>query len=636
MDHLPLPLVGAPGNASPPTPMPHDQPRTAPAAESHFSLAMPARLVANGVLLAGIAYSLQPFMGWLAAVPVAAVQTFVFGKLVDIVVSPLHRKTVRAAAAVGALAVGTVTTALAYATYYARITAPESARRHFIALKEQRDREVQRVVTLASTAQQAMVDWSADAAEKSALESTRGNTCPTKGTNGIAGPISTWRKDDSKVAASLANELKTLVDAARQAAADVAQMPPIDHPKALTPAYAAMNTAIDKAATLVKGGWAEGALTALAERRSSQIDHPAGKITCGDSGRLSLIERASVELTKLNEMPAMARLVPAIDLDKPMDVVTRSLIRGATITTHAATFGYAGNFNDDPLMKEQLRTVGWIGRETMPYGLSLLAEGGVLMTSFVAAQAGHVPFGLSLPAWLRRREATANARRRSAWAEALLAGGRLLAKLLANLFWADAPAGRVHHTPSALAQQTGGLTALTAARPAGAVPAAGLPESSAFGPIDLPDDPTLRDRELGFTAALAGWHHPWGMLDYLLLPMTAGHSTEQRMARALATQGLAHFVADGVGWKALTQQRPAVAPMLQRQLGSEADRLLYEVWQVKPAYAHLMRLAALGPVAPAAHPPAAVIDVAGRRPHHVPLRRKRQWQQQGAGPLVQG
>ena len=621
---------------------------TTPATESRFSIAMSARLVANGMLLGGIAYALQPFMGWVAAVPMAAVQTFIFGKLVDMAVSPLRRKTVRVAAVAGAVAVGTMTTSLAYATYYAKTSAPESARRDFLARREVAERQVQRVVTLGTSAQQAMDEWSKDAAAKSTIESTTGNTCPTKGTNGIKGPISTWRKDDSNFAASLAGELKGLVDAARTAAETVANSPLSDDTKALKPAYAAVNTAIDKTAALVKGGWAEGALTALAERRSAQIDHAAGKINCGDSGRLSLIERASVELTKLNDMPAMARLVPSIDLDKPLDVITRGLIRGTTITAHAASFGYVGNFNDDPLLKEQLKSSGWIGRETMPYGLSLLAEGGVMFTSFIAAQQGSLPFGLSLPVWLRRREAAAMAssRRRSALAEVLLAGGRLLGKLLANLLWTDAPAGSARAgSAAALAQAgphpAGGLTVLAAVRAARYAPADTLPESSAFGPIDLPEDPTLRDRELGFAATLAAWHHAWGMEDYLLLPMTAAHSSEQRMARALATQDLAHFVADGVGWKALTQQRAAVAPMLQARLGQDAEHLLYEVWLVKPAYAHLMRLAALGPAATVAQPQAAIAmssvaaEATGRQ-QHVPLRRKRLWQQQGMGPFGQG
>ena len=544
--------------------------------ETRFSLAVPAMLIAYAVLLGAVAYSLHAFMGWAAALPVAAVMTFVFGQLVAITVQRGLRSAVGVAALIGTLAVGTVTTSLAYATYYAKTSASESARRDLLLKQERAEREVQRVVTLASSAQLAIDEWARDALEKSQMEVADGGTCPGRESAFKAGPISNWRRDDARVAGTLARELKTYVDGARQAALAVAQLPQPADFTAIKANYAALNTAIDRAASLSKGGFVGGAITTLADRRSSQIDHPRGSMSCGDSGRLSLIERASVELDKLSDTQPMARLAPAIDLDQPMDVVTRGLVRGANMSAYFLSFGHLGNFSDDPLLAEAIKVSGWINRETVPFLLSLLAEAGVLLTSFIAAQAGRAPFRLALPDWVRHEEAVLpEPGTPQRWA-------RRAAKLLSNLFWTEG-----HRTPTRVHGYTTGVHA-------GALTVQGhaAPESSNFAPIDLVPDPTLRQRERDFALRLAEWHHPWGMEDFVVLPFQPATKDERHMARALASHGLMRCVNSSAGWKMLEQRAP-LTQALRDKLGSDCEQPLYEIWHVEPSYGHLLRLAAI-------------------------------------------
>lgn len=601
--------------------------------ESRFSLALPFSLLSQGLLLGGVAYSLQPFVGWALAVPFGAVLTYVYSSTVDYAVDRTHRRAVRALALAGAVVIGTVTTSLTFATYYGKTSAPESARREYLAKRDRGEREVQRIVTLADQAQKAMVAWSKDAAEKSGRESTAGGTCASRESSGKAGPISNWRADDAKLAAKLSADMESLVDDARSAAEALRTLPPPDDYALVKKGYAALNAASDQVAPLAKGGAMEVTLAALADRRNSHVDHPGGKFICADSNRESLIENATTALGKLNETVPPARALPTIDLDKPMELVTRGLVRGTTITAHfavkVASGGMASGFNfaDDPLLKEQIDKVGWINRETVPYFLSLLAELSVLLTSFVAAQAGRAPFRLSLPGWLRRREPA-------------LAGGRaghcglhVAGKLLSNLFWTEG---------------TPGAAAAGAAAPAGLAQGAAVgvlaePESSVFSAITLADDPTIRQRERDFAAVLAKWHHAWGMVDYLVIPQDEQPRPEPAMARELASHGLTTPLADGVRGEILLQQRPQLAPQLYANAGTLANELDYQVWRVRPDYGHLLRRAALdGPLAlggvvlASAPVPGSGGPASAHRgtPQHVPLSRRQVWRRTGTGPYA--
>lgn len=540
----------------------------APPQDSRFSLAVAARLVANLVLVASIAYALQAFMGWLPAVPVALVLTYVFGQLADIAVEQGLRSWRGALAIAGMVIVGTITTSLSYATFYARTSAAESARREYLSKKERTEREAQRVLTMATAAQLALTAWSQDAAEKSAVEERQGNTCATRPSDRLPGPISQWRKDDAKVAGTVGAEMLQLVSRARQAVESAAQSPAPEDFKAIKAGYTALNAAIDAVAALGKGGFADGALKTVADRRSSQIDHPGGRMSCGDSGRVSMIERATVELSKLNETPSMARLAPSIDLDRPADVVTRGLVRGANLTAGALTLGRGANFEDDPLMKDSLAKNGWFNTQTVPYLLSLLAELGVLLTSFVAARAGRSPFRMAMPDWVQAQE------RHDPTPSVVPRWVRRGAKLASNLFWTVPD-------PS------------TEAPPAPARPGQRGPESSGFKRIDLVDDPTInRDRERGYAASLKDFHHAWGMDDYIVLPIDRSTDRQRTMVRTLASHGLAELASDGAEWKIIARRVP-LARALREHLGEGCERMLYQIWRVKPEYGHLLRLAVL-------------------------------------------
>lgn len=540
---------------------------TAVAAPSRFTLARAVEWVALGVLLGAIAKALRAFFSWGVAVPVAITLTWCFSQLVHVAMVP-GKWYWRTLAGVWALVLACVTTSLSYSSIYAATSAPESARRDYEIKRERTQRELQRLVGAAESARQSISDWSEDAGSKAVAEAKGGMTCPGRDSGGKPGPISTWRGDDSRVAASLAGELQTLVTTAKSATTEVLALSPTDDFDQVKAGYAVLNRAIDAVAPLTKGGWASSALATLGDRRSSQITYPGGvAVSCGDGGRLSLIDHASLELKKLDDTPALPRLSPVIDLSQPQDVVMRGLVRGMNLLVYTLSAGHLGQFKDDTLMAEALK-VGAFTRETASFGLSILAELGVVFTAMLRRQAGTAPFALNLPAWVQ-----AHARRHPQPGRAQ-AAVRAAATLLSNAFYGR-PAEADAKAPGSKVD---------------------VSESSMFGPVTLAEDPTFRERETRVARELLlPWYHSWGDdEDYLVMPHLPETRAARAAARSLAAHELVRCLSTKARWRNLCNSDP-IAQEVRAQLGPVCEKLRYEVWTVRGDYAQIMRLGLFEP-----------------------------------------
>ena len=288
----------------------------------------------------------------------------------------------------------------------------------------------------------------------------------------------------------------------------------------------------------------------------------------------------------------MPHIEPTVDLADPTDVVTRGWLRGFNGIAWVASFGKVGQFSDDPLMQEALKT-GVINRETIGFMLALLVEASVVFTAFVLARSGAAPFSENLVDWIRTRQAR-NPEPDSL--QRLLLGA---AKAAANVLYAEQPA--------------------ESARPTLAVqPPA--PDASTFGDVDLGPDPAFPSRETLWSEELLAWHFPWADRDFLILPLTADTRRARTMAHALRARGVVSCLSSTATHSDLADKRP-VARHMQEVLGDRWKTVDYEVFEVAAAFAQVLRLALIGPDRPRALPTPAAQD-AHPSLRHKPLRRK--------------
>lgn len=527
------------------------------------------------VMLAGsAALALSGFMAMAAAVAGASVLTFLLKTLVEQAAESFIAKQ-RAQGilfAIGAMLIVCFTVALTAATLYAKVFALPSAISDWTLRREPLERELQRVLALGSTAQASMSDWAKDASAKAALEGQEGGggSCPNlPKTEGKRGPVAKWREDDSTIAASLAAELKSLTDAAQASTATVVALPKPSEFLAVKAGYAAANEASDDISKLTGGGnYAADTVRVLEVRRISSIERPGlTATTCGDTARLTYIDRATVALGALAALKPMPRMQPGVDVSDPHDVLSRSLLRSFNGALAMATLGRAGSFNGDHLMQDALKKNGMINIETLAFAISILAEVALVLTSLLMVLQGRAPYADNVVSWIDGDEQ----RHPSPGPVRTMARG--LAKRLANLFYAEKPAAN-------------GTISLDTRAPEAAA-------STGFGNVDLFDDPACRAREVQWAQPLLPFHFPWGDSDFVVLPIAPDTRQVRRMAHALRAQGQFDCISASAPAKALADKPDMVAHM-QQQYGDEWRRMQYEIFEVRPAYAQVLRLQDIG------------------------------------------
>lgn len=565
---------------------------------AHFTL-LPLMHWVAVVMLAGSAIvALSGFLSLPAAVAAGTVLTFLLKTLLEQAIEAFYgrRWVFGTVYAVGGFAIVCVTTALTAATLYARVFAEPSARADWTERREPVERELQRIVAQARTAELAMADWAKDAQQKATAEATEGGTCPNlPDTQGRRGPVAKWREDDSRIAQSLASELKALADTASASTSTLVAMPKPADFGAVKAGFEAANKASDDITRLTGGGnYAADTLRVLESRRISTIERAGQSVSCGDSARLTYIERASTALASLAAMKPMPRMQPGVDIGDPHDVLTRSMLRSFNGVLAMATFGRAGSFAGDELMQVALQQHGIVNRETLAFVISILAEVALALTTLLIVRQGRKPYPDNPVDWIDADE------QRKPQVGTRYALARGLAKRVANVFYIEpgAPEG-IHAAGSGAAQHSG--------------------SAATTGLIELPEDPRLsRDREASWSGSLLQHHVSWGKRDFLFLPITREATAAARIAQALAYQGQAELVADSAPDRLLME--PEVATRLEFAHGPDWHQHRYQVYLLGPAYAQMMRLRAIDGGTHLAPDRQAHMDMQGSR--HVPLRHR--------------
>jgi hypothetical protein len=559
------------------------------------------------LILAGSgALALAGFMHLAVAVASAAVLTYLLKAAVQRAAQAfmVRKLMLGLLCCAGGALVASVTVGLNAATLYASVFAKPSAIAEWTARREPHERELQRVLALAGTAQTALTVWAQDARAKAAREGAEngGGSCPNLAdTGGSRGPVAKWREDDSTIAQSLATELESLSDGARRSTALLLGLPKPTDFAAVKAGYEAANRASDDITRLTSdGSYAAATVGELERRRTSTIERSGqAAVTCGDSARLAFIDRATVALSALSALKPMPRMEPGMDLSDPHDVLSRSLLRSFNGVAAMATLGFAGSFNGDRLMQEALKTNGLINSQTLAFGLSFLAELAVIGTALLMVRQGQAPFVDNAVSWIRAEEqAHADASR----VRRLVRGA---AKRLVNAFY-------VVETDPAPAD------AAAAVRPGQPehLDVPGLPAESSV--IQLPDDPRLsREREAEWTGLLLAHHVPWGDIDLVMIPVTPEHAPVAQMARALFYQGQATLLASAAPARLLNE--PEVATHLAHANGPDWQQHLYQVFMLAPGYAQVMRLRAIRGQAGALPTVQVSSPSSGRHAAHQPL-----------------
>lgn len=544
------------------------------------------------MLLGSGAVALSGFMALSMAMAGAAVLTFLLKVFAEQASNRFAQRRYVTGMLFGAGAAGfaSVTVALSAATLYGAIFATPSAVADWTARREPAEREMQRVLALAGTAQSAMADWAKDASAKAVQEGDEhngGGSCPSLPASGNKrGPVTKWREDDATIARSLADELKTLTDAAASSTATLVAQPKPSDFAGVKAGYEAANKASDDITRLTGGGsYAKATVQLLEGRRTSQIERsgqPAA--SCGDTARLTFIERATVALNALADLKPMPRMQPGIDVSDRNDVLSRSLLRSTNSVLSMATLGRAGNFNGDHLMQQALKQNGVVNIETLAMLIAVLAEVMVVTTSVLMARQGHAPFKDNLVTWI---DADEQAHANPGTARRL---ARSATKRIANLFFTE---------PEDEAQPKAAAHVLPATPRC--VPTSGV--------YQLPDDPRLsRVREEEFADTLLQHHVPWGNRDFLLIPVDPETVDAERKAEVLVAVGMAEKVTAAAPTKVL--RAPEAATRLLHMYGPEWARRQFQIFLLNPAYAHLMRLRAIAgatTAALAAGPAAAAV-----------------------------
>ncbi|MBQ0942245.1 hypothetical protein KAK07_02730 [Ideonella sp. 4Y16] len=593
-------------------------------------------LVSLLILMASVAFALNAYMIVFAAAGIALVLVGLLHVLLEGLAHAIMRRAYLEAAmfGAGALLVVSITAALTAANLDSTMFATPASKRQLTEIRGPMERELQRVIGQAETAHAAMLAWAEDAGRKAEIEKTKGGSCPNRvNTQGIEGPVTLWRKDDSQIAATLAKDLSALLDTARERTNELVALGKPSDFSGVKDVYEKANAAVDAAALLTAGGsYAPGALRTLESQRISNITYGGGQtVNCGDSGRLVLIERAHFALTALAAVQPPPRMQPAVDVSDRNDVVTRALLRSINTVASVLTFGQAGSFAGDQAMTHALKTNGVWNIETLPMTLAAIAETTLAISTLLLVRLGRPPFSDNVIDWLRA--AREGGRPHGVVRRLLLT----IATRLGNLFYVVPETS----APVAPSMASGGGRG-----------ARGRP---GFEPLALPPEPDCRQREAGFAMELLPYHLAVTDRDFLIIPIDAQTQRVRNMAHVLRAQGVLQALNTSAA-RDLVRMHPEVGEWLdmvypqdslqrhQDQSGTwwsrlfkarpaQGDQRRFQVFQIEPTYAQFMRLRHLDQLtafpAPArlGHVPAATSsadDVPAVHPtagRHVSLRR---------------
>ncbi len=535
------------------------QPKSACRVELAFDPILAVYVLMIMLMAMAVAYSISLYLSWWVAAPIGVSLTYCFSRLVKTVVAPrgMYTPLWRAGCAGAAIAVFGVTMGLSYATLYAKFLAQTSAINHFQAGRTPVQRQLETLAGNAKAASNAFAAWDAHSTAKADKESKEGGTCPAKAASASGrGPIAMFRTGEAGIAANLHAELKVSVDALAARLEGVAQRKPANFAETMQ-LTGELNAAIESGESLAHGALVRSARKTIQQRIETEIAWPNGEVfTCGDTVRDELLKRA------LEALPALSPLVPGIDLSNPQSVANRGLLRSFNALMRVTTLGFAGSFEDDPLMTEALKK-GVVNQETLGMFTASLLELCVVLTAVMASRRGAAPFGFRpmeiLAAWQDKARAEPRFAVKLAQMLAIM-----LVKGAVNMLWA--------------------YPSIDEVRPATA-------SKTSRGGFAMGADPQFPARELAWATSLAPFLVPFHGDEYVCIP--AGRSPKASMAaRTLCYRGAAVLIHGQAVWEAIATNRVA-AFQLQR-LVPDAKALAWEVFKLEPSFAQALRLALLG------------------------------------------
>ena len=530
-----------------------------PAEIVHFAPERAFHLLALAIMVLAIGAGLARYFGWPAGLIMGLALSHVFSALAKTLLAPAGTvaRSERVLAGVFALALFGVTMGLSYGTLYGSLFAQSSALGEFSRVRGPVERQLESVVLAnGEAAVHAFGAWQAYSSQKAAQEGQGGGSCPGRAqSQGARGPIAMWRENEAGIATNLHDELKRTVHQLRGKFELVKQRKAGNFAET-SAISASLNQLIETAEGLARGSYIAATQATLSRQLASRISGPDGRaVDCGDRARDELILRAQAALNALADTrknPPIAPLAPAIDLANQQELTIRGLLRAFNGLGMLASFGWVGNFADDPLMEMALKNKGLINRETLGFLIAGLIELCVLFTAFLAARSGAPAFPYRPGEMLRR------------W-ETRLAGQRPGLGSWLSLFWLG------------LCKT---LLNLLFTRPQAIAAPAALP---AVAP-----DPRYGRRELEWSRLLA--HHLFAndAGEYLVIPNAGAYSASLLAAQALEYQGHAARLNLDVSWETVSSYWPVASRFGQRL--PDVIEMRYAVYKLKPDFAQALRL----------------------------------------------
>lgn len=521
-----------------------------------FSLARMIHGLTLTALMLSIALSLLAFMPLMLAAILGLALAYVFDMLVRTALGQVQGAgwRQRVGAALGALLVFGTSMGLSYSTLYRTLFAQKSALNHLQAERSTAMRALDTVLASATSAQSQFEAWSRHSSLRAQQEAQGGGSCPARAaSSGKRGPIAIWREEEAAMADALVTEFSAQVQRLVGPMATVRTAKPTGYDDSL-PVQAALNEAIDAARQLTQGPLVGATRDTLQRRAEARIQWANGEsFACGDTVRDELLKHASNALEHLAKQRELANVRPAIDLHNGQDLTTRALLRSYNALLAVATLGHAGQFGDDPLMRNALKD-GLINQETLGMFLAAILEFCVVLTAMISHRHGEPLFAFD-PAnalnQLDQQRLTHTGKTRLGYTAVLLTG-----RVLANQFW------------------TRGQSAAATHKQAPQLPP--LPDNAQT--LAAPWDDMVK--------RLLPWWFAWNQREFVILPC-GRHDHASLAMRSLCFYGRATLIGSQVSWNDVSKHRLA-ADKLQR-LVPDARTRTYEVFELDPVFAQQWR-----------------------------------------------
>jgi hypothetical protein len=340
------------------------------------------------MLMAGaLSWSIAQLIGWLIALPTGFALTWVFSSLVKRAFAKLGTESVvaRIASLGGILLLIGLTAGLGYGSIYAAIFAESSAVAHFQKVRVPVQRSIEQFLSNSQTAERSLASWEAHSLAMKQKEEESGGSCPIKyASSNLRGPIAIWRDNEASLAKSLhsdyANRASTVRDSFNRAKDRKAN----DFTEVQT-LVRDLSSVAEEVEAFAKGAFPTSLIDTLNTQLLSEIEWPKEKFTCGDQARDILMKQAIFATEQVQKLPSPPSIAPIIDLNDRKKVASAALVRSFKMVGCVASFGYACQFNEDPLMKDALAK-SLVNEETLPFGLALLIEACVLLTGALVQQ----------------------------------------------------------------------------------------------------------------------------------------------------------------------------------------------------------------------------------------------------------